>query len=164
MSITKNTLVTLDYRLSSPEGEELYAENDLMYLQGGYEQIFAKVEAVLEGKNVGDSVCVALSPSEAFGEYDDTLLVEEALSELPEGLSVGMEIDGYSEENPEEVTVYTVKEIRGNEAVLDGNHPLAGRSIVFEATVTETQMLDDAEAQALLEHQHCGHEGCDHDH
>jgi len=164
MSITKNTLVTLDYRLTSPEGEELYAEKDLMYLHGGFEQIFEKVEAALEGRNVGDKVSVALSPADAFGNYDGALLIEESLSELPEDLEVGMEIDGYDEANPDDVIIYTVKEIRGDEAVLDGNHPLAGRSIVFEAEVTETQALDEAAVQEILEHQHHHrHHGHHHD-
>ena len=165
MAITKNSLVTLDYRLTSPEGEPLYSENDLMYLHGGYEQIFGKVEAALEGKEVGDTVSVALSPEEAFGEYDGSLVIEESLHELPEGLSAGMEIDGYSEENPDEVTVYTVREIRGDQALLDGNHPLAGQHVVFEAEVTEVQPLDDAAVREILEHHHHHHDscGCGHD-
>jgi len=163
MAITKNSLVTLDYRLTSPEGELLYAEDDLMYLHGGYEQIFEKVEAALEGKAVGDTVSVPLSPAEAFGEYDGALVVEESLSELPDDLAVGMEIDGYSEEDPDEVTVYTVREIRDSEAVLDGNHPLAGQHVVFEATVTEVEALSDEAVREILEHEHHHHhDGHDH--
>jgi FKBP-type peptidyl-prolyl cis-trans isomerase SlyD len=158
MAITKNSLVTLDYRLTAPGGDELYAEKDLMYLHGGYEQIFEKVEAALEGKAAGDTVSVALSPEDAFGAYDDTLLVEAPLEELPEDLEVGMEIDGYSEEDPDDVTVYTVREIRDGDAVLDGNHPLAGQSVVFEAEVTEVQALDDAAVREILAHsQHHHH-------
>ena len=162
MAITKNSLVTLNFRLVSPEGEPLYSEDDLMYLHGGYAQIFDRVEAALEGKSVGDTVSVPLSPAEAFGEYDGALVVEEALSELPDDLTVGMEIDGYSEENPDEVTVYTVREIRGDEAILDGNHPLAGQPIVFEAEVTEIEALGDEAVREILEHDHHHHDGCDH--
>ena len=54
MSITKNSLVTLEYRLTSPEGELLNPEEELLtYLHGGYGQIFEKVEAALEGKEAG---------------------------------------------------------------------------------------------------------------
>lgn len=166
MPIEKNTLVTLDYRLSSPEGETLHDEKDLMYVQGGYDQIFANVETALEGKDVGDTIRVALSPEDAFGEYDGSLVLEEFLSELPDELEVGMEIDGYSEENPDDVIIYTVKEIRGDKAVLDGNHPLAGQSVVFEATVKELQALDEAAVKEILEHHHHHDEscGCGHEH
>jgi FKBP-type peptidyl-prolyl cis-trans isomerase SlyD len=165
MPITKNSLVTIDYHLTSPEGEELYNEEDLMYLHGGYGQIFDKVEAELEGKEIGDTVSVTLKPEEAFGDYDGSLVVEESLHELPEDITVGMELDGHSETDPDDVIIYTVKEIRGDEAVLDGNHPLAGQTIVFEAHIKEVGQLDDAAAQELLHHQqhhHDEHCGCDH--
>ena len=162
MPIAKNTLVTLDYRLLSPEGETLYEEEDLMYVHGGYDQIFEKVEAALEGREAGDAVRVTLSPAEAFGEYDGALVVDEALSELPDELSVGMELDGYSEENPDDLVIYTVKEIRDGRAVLDGNHPLAGREIIFEATVKELNPLSDEAVREILEHGHDHHDGDGH--
>jgi FKBP-type peptidyl-prolyl cis-trans isomerase SlyD len=161
MPITKNSLVTLDYRLSNVAGEPLHTEEELMYLHGGYGQIFEKVEAALEGRSTGDTVHIELSPDEAFGEYDGTLLIEEALSELPEDLAVGMEIDGYLEEDPDEIIIYTVKEIRGDEAVLDGNHPLAGQTIVFDADIRDVKLLDEAAAHAILEHQHHHDDDCD---
>lgn len=168
MPIAKNTLVTIDYRLSSPSGEPLYEEEELMYLHGGHGQIFDKVEAALDGKEAGERVRVELAPDDAFGEYDGSLLIEESLHELPDDLAVGMEIEGYNEAHPDEVTIYTVKEIRGDEAVLDGNHPLAGMHIVFEADVRETQDLDEAAAAELLHHHEHGHHhgedcGCGHE-
>ncbi|MHC3994772.1 FKBP-type peptidyl-prolyl cis-trans isomerase [Thiomicrolovo sp. ZZH C-3] len=158
MRITKNTLVTLDYELSTADGTLLNPDDsELMYLHGGYGQIFARLEAELEGKQAGDDVYVALSPAEAFGEYDGSLIVEEALSELPDDLEVGMEIEGHLESDPDDMIIYTVKEIRGDEAVLDGNHPLAGSSLVFDGTVKEVQLLDDAAVRELLEHEHHHH-------
>jgi FKBP-type peptidyl-prolyl cis-trans isomerase SlyD len=155
MTITKDTLVSLDYRLTDAEGNLLNPdEEELIYLHGGYGQIFKKVEEALEGKSVGDSVRVVLSPAEAFGDYDEALVVEESLSELPEELAVGMEIDGYTEESPDDVVIYTVAEIRGDTAVLDGNHPLAGKSLVFEGTVEEIQELDEEAVREILEHEH----------
>ena len=158
MPITKDCLVTLEYELFSTGGERLNDDEEpLMYLHGGYGQIFAKVEAALEGKTVGDDIHLALSPDEAFGVYDGSLVVEEALSELPDGLEVGMEIEGHLESDPDDVIVYTVKEIRGDEAVLDGNHPLAGQSLVFDATVVEVQPLEEEAVREILEHEHHHH-------
>jgi len=68
MPITKNTLVSLEYRLTDETGAQLNTDGEpLIYLQGGYGLVFAKVEAALEGKDVGDSVRVGLAPAEAFG-------------------------------------------------------------------------------------------------
>lgn len=160
MPIDKNCLVTLDYRLYTPEGEALYNEEELMYLHGGYGQIFEKVETALAGKNAGTQIRVTLTPQEAFGEYEGALLIEESLHDLPEDVCVGMELDGPSHTDPDDVVIYTVKEIRGEEAVLDGNHPLAGQTIVFEADIKEVQPLDDAAVQELLHHHDHG-EACD---
>lgn len=158
MTISKDKLVTLDYRLTDTEGNLLNAdEEELIYLHGGYGHVFEKVEAALEGKGVGDAVHVTLEPGDAFGEYDGSLVVEEALSELPEDLHVGMEIDGYMEENPDDVVIYTVREINGNEALLDGNHPLAGLSLVFDGTVEDVQEIGEEAIQEILEHEHHHH-------
>ena len=157
MPITKDTLVKLDYTLSDSEGNALNPESELIYLHGGYGFVFAKVEAALEGKATGDSVRVELSPAEAFGEFDETLVVEEPLSELPEDIAVGMEIDGYFDESPDEVVIYTVTKIGGDSAVLDANHPLAGKPLVFEGTVTGLQQLDEAGVKEILEHQEHHH-------
>jgi FKBP-type peptidyl-prolyl cis-trans isomerase SlyD len=160
MGITKNTLVKLDYTMTDSEGNSLNPDNELIYLQGGYGFVFAKVEEALEGKTVGDTVRVELTPAEAFGEFDEGLVVEEPLSDLPEDIAVGMEIDGYFDENPDDVVIYTVTQIRGESAVLDANHPLAGKALVFEGTVEEVQELDDAAVKEILEHKEHHH----HDH
>jgi len=91
------------------------------------------------------------------GEYDDNLVVEEALSELPEGLETGMEIEGYLDESTDEAVIYTVTEIRGDTAVLDANHPLSGKALLFEGTVLKTQQLDEKGVREILEHRHHHH-------
>lgn len=153
MTITKNTLVTLEYTLGTSDGQMLDTHEELIYLHGGYGQLFEKVELELAGKSVGDRIRIDLSPEEAFGPYDGSLLVEESLHELPLGLEAGMEIEGHDEDKPDDVTIYTVKEIRGEEAVLDGNHPLAGIALVFEAAVTDLELLPDEGIAAYLDHE-----------
>jgi FKBP-type peptidyl-prolyl cis-trans isomerase SlyD len=157
MSISKNCLVQLDYRLNDSDGNQLNPENELIYLQGGYGMVFAKVEEALEGKNVGDSVKVELTAAEAFGEFDENLVDEVSLSDLPDDIEEGMEMDGAFDDSPDDVVIYTVAEIRADTAVLDANHPLAGMPLVFEGTVTEIQELDDAAVKEILEHQHDHH-------
>ena len=158
MTITKNTLVSLDCTLTDSDGKLLNpGEPELIYLHGGYGQLFAKVEAALEGKAVGERVSVALEPEDAFGAHDEALVVEEALSELPEDIFVGMEIDGYLEEQPDDVIIYTVTEIHEEYARLDANHPYAGKHLRFEAEVRELQPLGDDAVREILEHQHHHH-------
>ena len=157
MNISKNCLVQLDYRLLDGRGNQMNPENELIYLHGSYGQMFDKVEKALEGKEVGESVRVELTPEEAFGAFDENLEEEVPLSELPEDIAVGMELDGTIDESPDDVVIYTVTQIGETTAVLDANHPLAGMALVFEGTVTEVQQLDDAAVKEIMEHKHHHH-------
>ncbi|MGD9655212.1 MAG: peptidylprolyl isomerase, partial [Sulfuricurvum sp.] len=115
MSVTKNCIVTIDYRILDAEGNLLHEEDEpLTYLHGNYGQIFKAVEEALEGKEVDHTFTVKLSSNEAFGQYDPELIVTEALSELPAEVSVGMEVDGYFDEDSDDVIIYTVTAIEGD--------------------------------------------------
>ena len=136
MMITKDSVVTLQYRIYDDAGDAIETPNEpIQYLHGGYDNLFKPLEAALDGKSLGDSVRVALSTEEAFGPRLEELVVIEPLSELPEDLEIGMEIEGYLESAPDDVVIYTVVAIKDDSATLDANHPLAGKDIVFEASI-----------------------------
>ncbi len=153
MTITKNTIVTLECHLSDTAGNLLEENQELIYLHGGYGQVFKPLEEVLEGKKVGDTFRVEIPAALAFGEFDEDLVVSEALDELPEDLEVGMEIDGYLEESPNDVIVYTVTEIAEGRATLDANHPLSGKDLVFEGKIEEIIEAGEETVREILEHQ-----------
>jgi FKBP-type peptidyl-prolyl cis-trans isomerase SlyD len=136
--VSKNSVVTLSYNLTDPDGNILDAGNEpIVYLHGGYDGVFIPIEDALEGKSVGDTVTVKLQPNDAFGEYDFDLLQIEPVENLPQPLTVGMMIEGDMEEGLEAGAVfYTVTEIADGKAVLDGNHPLSGMALIFIGTVT----------------------------
>ena len=150
--IAKDTIVTLKYELRDPDGNLLDAgEQPIEYLHGGYESIFLPIEDALEGKGVGDNVTVKLQPADAFGEYDSELLHVEPLENLPEGLEVGMMIEGeIAEEHEGDSVFYTVTEIAADRAVLDANHPFPGQSLVFKGTVEAVRPATSEEIAELL--------------
>lgn len=155
MTITKNCIVTLDYHINDTEGNLLHEEEEsLVYLHGNYGHIFPTVEQALEGKRIGEPFNVTLSPDKAFGEYDPSLIITEMLSNLPAEVSVGMELDGYFDEDSDDVAIYTVTEINGDHATLDGNHPLAGMNLIFEGTVLDIHEATPEEIKEVLEFHH----------
>ena len=152
MKISANTVVTLDYEVKDPQHEMVDpGERPLVYLHGS-SGIFPKLEAALDGKTVGDSVLVQLEPEDAFGEYDDELVTSELLQNLPEGVLVGMQLEGTGEHGTH---IMSVTEIEDGRAVLDGNHPLAGVTLVFSCTVSEVRAATAEE----LAHGHAHGEG-----
>ena len=131
MNITQDTAVTLDYRITDAQGKPLDA-GTTAYLHGGYDNLFAKAEAALQGKTVGDKVALALSAADAFGARDEALARSIPKSEFPPGVKVGGQLQGAGPHGP---VVYRVVKIKGPEVLLDANHPLAGQDIHFAATV-----------------------------
>lgn len=149
--IVRNRVVTLSYEVTDPDGNVLDAgEEPLMYLHGGYDDVFEAIEQALEGKSVGDTVTVKMQPAQAYGEYDPELVLIESVDVLPQPLKIGMQIEGEAEgeEDSEEAAFYTVTDIADGKAVLDGNHPLAGQALVFTGTVTAVRPASPAELEA----------------
>ena len=138
MQVIKNTVVTLDYNVTDPDGELVDAGKEpLVYLHGGYDDIFPMIEEALQGKKVGETVVVKMQPDDAFGEYDADLIQIESRKDFPKELQVGMQFEGLLEGgDDDEALIYRVTEIADDRVVLDGNHPLAGMALVFTCTVT----------------------------
>ncbi len=142
MQVAKNTVVTLDYSVADFEGVLVDAgQEPLVYLHGGYDDIFPLIEEAVQGKKIGESVIVKMQPDDAFGEYDAALVQVEPRSQFPQELQVGMQFEGVPEgadddDEDEDVLIYRVTEMADDKVVLDGNHPLAGMALVFTCTVT----------------------------
>jgi len=162
MQVAENTVVTLDYSVTDPDGVLVDAGKEpLVYLHGGYDDIFPLIEEAVQGKNIGESVTVKMQPDDAFGEYDAELIQIEARSGFPKELQVGMQFEGVPEGgDDDDILIYRVTEIADDKVVLDGNHPLAGMALVFTCTVTAVRPASPEE----IEHGHIHDDDFDHDH
>jgi FKBP-type peptidyl-prolyl cis-trans isomerase SlyD len=136
MQVSKNSVVTLSFELSDSTGKLLEkSDQPISYLHGGYDGIFPAVEEALEGVAEGSTVAVTLDPDNAFGEYEDELVRVEPRDAFPmDGIEVGMQFQAGAEGSDEDL-VFTVTEITAESVVIDGNHPLAGQTLLFKGTV-----------------------------
>ncbi|MDH4215786.1 MAG: peptidylprolyl isomerase [Gallionella sp.] len=157
MKIAKDSVVSLRYELFDSTGELLEKVDDqISYLHGGYDGIFPLVEEALQGKAVGDTCSVTMQPDDAFGEYDHNLVEVEARSSFPKEVAVGMQFEGGPEGSEEDdFMLFTVIDVTNDEVTVDGNHPLAGKTLTFNCTVTGVRKATDEE----LEHGHVHGEG-----
>ena len=152
MQVSKNMVVTLDYNVTDSDDNVVdEGREPLVYLHGGYDDIFMRIEEALQDKRIGESVQVKLQPDEAFGEYDAELLQIEPLDNFPKEIQVGMQFEGGPEgADDDDFMIYRVTEIADDKVVLDGNHPLAGMSLMFTCTVTAIRPASAEE----IEHGH----------
>lgn len=156
--IVKNSVVTLNYKVTDPDGSVIDGGNEPMaYLHGGYDGIFPKLEEALHGKKTGDTLKIKLQPQDAFGDYDEKLVAVEDASLFPDNAEVGMAFERVSDAGEE---VYRITDIADGKVVVDGNHPLAGVALVFDLTVAGVRAATAEE----ISHGHVHGEGEHHHH
>lgn len=145
MQITKDTVVSLTYELLDSDGGTVEkTENPIEYLHGGYDGIFPLVEKALSGKAAGEACRVRLEPDDAFGDYNAELVHIEPRNKFPDDIKVGMQFEGRGAESGHSL-IYTVTDIADDKVVVDGNHPLAGRTLEFSCTVTAVRAATSEE-------------------
>ncbi|MFZ6674031.1 FKBP-type peptidyl-prolyl cis-trans isomerase [Undibacterium sp. Xuan67W] len=152
MKIVKNTVVTVNYKLSDAQDNLIEeGQQPMVYLHGGYENTLPKIEEALDGKEVGYKTILQVEPDDAFGEYDAELVKVEPRNRLPNPLEVGMQFEGMQDgEDEDDALIFTVTDITDDKVVLDGNHPLAGMALRFDLTVVQVRAASDEE----IEHGH----------
>lgn len=89
------------------------------------------------GMSVGEKKTINIPVNEAYGPVNDQMIFTVAKTQMPEGLDVqpGMQLmmhAGGGQQLP--VIVTAVEE---ENVIIDGNHPLAGKDLVFELELVE---------------------------
>ena len=75
-----------------------------------------------------------MEPEQAYGDIREDLIQEVSKSQLPEGVNVGDVLTAETQEGPINVIV---KEINEENVIVDANHPLAGKKLIFDLEVVE---------------------------
>jgi FKBP-type peptidyl-prolyl cis-trans isomerase SlyD len=128
-------VVSIEYTLSDDEGRVIDSSEGrgpLAYLHGAG-NIVPGLEKALDGKVEGDAIEVAVSPDEGYGRYDKRLIQNIAIRKLPERKAkVGMRFQLETSDGPRG---FVVAAVRGDYATLDGNHPLADKTLHFKVKI-----------------------------
>ena len=160
MTIKQNSVVTMHYELKDKEGEVLDSsegQDPLVYLHGA-NNIIVGLEEELEGKKSGDKVAAVIPPEKAYGVPVEALIQQvptEAFGEEIKNVEVGMRFQADTEQGPVPVVVTAVKD---DIVTVDGNHPLAGKELHFDVSITDIRDASEEE----IEHGHVHGEGGHH--
>lgn len=108
-----------------------------LQFQVGSGQLIPGFESAIIGKVVGDKVTANITPEEGYGLVREDLIVSVPLDKMPGEVEVGQALEAQGD-NGQSAQVF-VKEVNEDTVVIDGNHPLAGKDLVFEIEVVEIQ-------------------------
>ncbi len=103
----------------------------------GAGQMIKGFDEAVEGMAVGESKNVTIPSAEAYGPKKDEAIVTVSKTQLPEGLKpeVGMQLEASQPDGRKQML--SIVEVKDEDVVLDGNHPLAGKDLVFDIEVME---------------------------
>ncbi len=130
--IAKDKHVSFHYILTADGQviENSRGSEPLTYIHGGG-QILPALEAQMEGMVPGDTREVELAAGDAYGEVNPEALQEVPIEQIPEGarqVGAPLQAEGHN-------GMILVKEVRDDVVVLDFNHPLAGKDLVFDIEI-----------------------------
>jgi len=147
VAIENGATVRLEYTLSDDAGKLLdtnKGQEPLTYTQGG-QQIIAGLEKQLVGMQPGQAKKVVLKPEDAFGPVDPAAQTEVPKDSLPpDALVVGTQLMARNASGEGRPVI--VKEIKDKTVVVDLNHPLAGKTLVFDVKVLGVDPPSKADA------------------
>nr|VFK52341.1 MAG: FKBP-type peptidyl-prolyl cis-trans isomerase SlyD [Candidatus Kentron sp. TUN]VFK52791.1 MAG: FKBP-type peptidyl-prolyl cis-trans isomerase SlyD [Candidatus Kentron sp. TUN]VFK57862.1 MAG: FKBP-type peptidyl-prolyl cis-trans isomerase SlyD [Candidatus Kentron sp. TUN] len=145
--VEPNKVVYLTYEIKDSEDNILErADIPVGYVHGGHNSLFAKIEHTLDGHKVGETVHVTLNPEEGFGEYDPALTFTDDIKNVPpEFRQIGAE--AVFENDQGEQVIMVVTRIQDGKLTLDGNHPFAGKTVIFRVTISSIRDAEGAEIE-----------------
>ncbi|EIL95998.1 MULTISPECIES: FKBP-type peptidyl-prolyl cis-trans isomerase [Rhodanobacter] len=156
MQIAQNTVAAFHYTLTDDAGQVIDSSNGrepLTYMHGKG-QIVPGLEKQMEGRKAGDKFNADVAPAEGYGEHQAELMQEvprEAFQGV-EDIQPGMQFQG---QGPQGVVNVTVTKVEDGKVHIDGNHPLAGKTLHFAIEVADVREATKEE----LEHGHVHGEG-----
>lgn len=149
--VKDNIVVTLDYKLIV-EDEMMESTEDgepIKFIQG-LGQIISGLENALYGLKIGDQKTVVIQPGDGYGEYDPESLQEAKKEEFSE--EIPLDVGTFLDLEDDEGDILSAQIVAAEEdtVTLDFNHPLAGKTLTFEITLTDLRPATKEE----LDHEH----------
>lgn len=152
--------------------EEVPASHPFVYIHG-YNNIIPGLEDALSGRKIGEKFTIAIPAELGYGLYREDLVLtvpKEELSEVGE-LWIGMELEMFQDNDIREFQlpdtadefvndlnlddddedsdgIYTIKEILKDSVIVDGNHPFAGKDLVFDVQVLDIEEASFTELES----------------
>ena len=148
MAIEANQIVSIEYEVR--DGANVVDSNiggQPLVFMFGKGQIIPGLENGIAHMSMGEKGDVMVKAVDAYGDYN-----EDAQQELPReqfagiDLNPGMTLYGQGEDGG--TVQVTVKEVNEENVIIDFNHPLAGKDLMFSVTINVVRDASPEEAMS----------------
>lgn len=136
--VTNNSTVTVNYTGKLEDGSifdsSLNEGRTPLTATLGQGQLIRGFEEGLIDMEVGDKKTVEIDVDMAYGQYNEAMIQNVPKEQVPEGVMVGHMLQANTPMGP---INFRVLEVNETNVKLDGNHPLAGKKLIFDLEVLE---------------------------
>ena len=139
LTIAPGSRVTLHFTLGTEDGSELTStfDGEPASITLGDGSLIEGLELALIGLGAGEEQTITLSAEQAFGRRDEGRIHSMPRSDFPHDMDLDPGLVIAFETPTGEELAGIVLETGANDVLVDFNHPLAGRDIVFKAKILE---------------------------
>ncbi len=144
-TIGNGKYVSLTYTILDDQGN-VVEQHDLPlgFVYGSDTELIGGMDTALKGKAVGDSVEVSIPPEDAFGSHDPSMTYTDDVENVPpEYRKLGAEVQMQNEGG--EAKTFYVTSIEDGKLTVDGNHPLAGKTLTVNINILEVRNAKSGE-------------------
>ena len=139
IQVTVNSTVKVHYtgKLANGEVFDTSDGKEPIEFTLGQGQLIPGFEKGLIDMKLNEKKTINMTKDDAYGEVNETLIQEVKKTDLPQDMEpkVGMGLVSKSPDG-QEINLMVV-EVKEETIVIDGNHPLAGRDLIFDLEVVE---------------------------
>ena len=135
--IQNGNTVKLNYTGKLENGEVFdtsHGKEPLQFVVGSGE-IISGFDSGVIGLSVGDKKTITIPSNEAYGPVNEELYFEVPKQNCPEGVQVGQTLQTVMQDGG--MATFTVAEVKSETVFIDGNHPLAGKNLIFDIEILE---------------------------
>jgi FKBP-type peptidyl-prolyl cis-trans isomerase SlyD len=148
MEIAAARVASIHYTLTDDAGQVLDKSREsqpLRYFHGAG-NIIPGLENALAGRQAGDRLAVDVTPEQAYGVRNDELIQVLPLEAFKgiDKVEPGMQFQAQGGSGP---VLVTVVDVTGDKVRIDGNHPLAGKTLHFDVEVVDVREATEDEKQ-----------------
>lgn len=140
MKVTENSTVVVNYTGKLEDGtifdSSLNEGREPLESTLGQGQLIKGFEDGLVGMSVGDKKTIFIESKDAYGEYLDHLIQEVEKEKVPQDVVPGVTLHAETQMGP---INFVVREVKSDTVVLDANHPLSGKNLIFDLEVLEVK-------------------------